>query len=65
MQAVPEVVQGVDAENARHPEWVDILVAVAAVASEHNYNLQVPVVAVPVGATKKHVPSVPAFPQPT
>ena len=33
------------------------------VASEHNYSLQVPVVAVPVGATQKHTPSVPMFPQ--
>ena len=48
---VPDVVQGVEAEYAKHPGWVDILVVVAAVASEHNCNLQVPVVAVPVGAT--------------
>ena len=43
--------QDVVAVNPTHPVWVEILVAVAAVASEHNYNLQVPVVAVPVGAT--------------
>ena len=53
------MVQAVEAENATHPVCVDKFV----VASEHNYNLHVPVVAVPVGATQKHVPSVPAFPQ--
>ena len=51
MQAVPDVVQGVEAENTEQPRWVDILVALEAVASEHYYNLQVPVVAVPEGAT--------------
>ena len=61
MQAVPEVVQAVEAENATHPTCVVMLV----VASEHNYNLQVPVVVVPVGATQKHTPSVPAFPHAT
>ena len=51
IQLVPDVVQAVFATNATHPVCVDILVAVVAVASVHNYNLQVPVVAVPVGAT--------------
>ena len=51
IQAVPEVVHEVVAVKPTHPVWVEMLVAVAAVASVHNYNLQVPVVAVPVGAT--------------
>ena len=59
MQVVPEVVHAVEAENATHPVWVVMFV----VASEHNYNLQVPVVDVPVGTTQKQVPSVPGFPQ--
>ena len=60
IQAVPEVVHAVEAANATHP----VCVVKFVVASEHNYSLQVPVVAVPVGATQKQVPSVPAFPQP-
>ena len=59
MQAVPEVVQGVEAEKATHP----VCVAKFVVASEHNYNLQVPVVVVPEGTTQKHTPSVPEFAQ--
>ena len=51
IQAVPEVVQAVVAVNPTHPVFVVMLDAVVAVASVHNYNLQVPVLAVPVGAT--------------
>ena len=48
---VPDVVQEVVAANATHPVCEVILVAVADVASVHNYNLQDPTVAVPVGTT--------------
>lgn len=57
MQAVPEVVHGVYADNAAHP----VCVVMFVVASEHNCSLHVPFVVVPVGATQKQVPSVPAL----
>ena len=57
IQAVPDVVQVVEAENAAHPVCVDVFV----VASEHYCYLQVPDVEIPVEATHKHAPSVPGF----
>ena len=65
IQPVPLVLHFVFAliRNELHPEYVVNDETSVAVASEHYFNLQVPVA--PVPATHWHFPSVPKFPQAT